>query len=205
MKQSRFLTTLALAVGLSSAAFAQGQQDHQEHHPGGTAQQAQPTPPATQLPGPGQAQGQMPMGQMMQDMPEQCRGMMQNMQSCMGMMQQMMRGRMGQGGAVPSQVEQGGAMPGIAGQSASMSEAATAYADAAGRMHTPMMQGLQAGDPDVAYVRGMIAHHQGAIEMAKVRLRYGKDEQTKTWANNVIRDQQHEIEEMEAWLKKNAG
>ena len=142
------------------------------------------------------------MGQMMQDMPEQCRGMMQNMQSCMGTMQQMMRGRMGQGGAMPGQMEQGGAMP---GKSASMSEAATAYADAAGRMHLPMMQGLQASDPDVAYVRGMIAHHQGAIEMAKVRLLYGKDEQTKTWANNVIRDQQREIEEMESWLTKNAG
>ena len=207
MKRFSFLTTLALAVGLSSAAFAQGQQDHQEHHPGGTAEQAQPTPPAIQkpAPGPGQTQGQMPMGQMMQDMPEQCRGMMQNMESCMGMMRQMMRGRMGQGGAMPGQMDQGGAMPGMPGQSASMSEAATAYADAAGRMHLPMMQGLQASDPDVAYVRGMIAHHQGAIEMAKVRLRYGKDEQTKTWANNVIRDQQREIEEMESWLKKNAG
>ena len=140
----------------------------------------------------------------MQDMPEQCRGMMQNVESCMGMMRQMMRGRMGQGGAMPGQMDQGGAMPGMPGQS-SMSEAATAYADAAGRMHLPMMQALQASDPDVAYVRGMIAHHQGAIEMAKVRLRYGKDEQTKTWANNVIRDQQREIEEMESWLKKNAG
>jgi uncharacterized protein (DUF305 family) len=200
MKQSRFLTMLVLVFGLSSAASAQGQQDHQEHHPGGTAEQAQPTPP--QMPGPGQAQGQMPMGQMMQDMPEHCRGMMQNMQSCMGTMQQMMRGRMGQGDAMPGQMDQGGAMP---GKSASMSEAATAYADAAGRMHLPMMQGLQASDPDVAYVRGMIAHHQGAIEMAKVRLRYGKDEQTKMWANNVIRDQQREIEEMESWLKKNAG
>ena len=202
MKQARVLTMLVLVFGFSSASFAQGQQDHQEHHPGGTAEQAQPTPPATQLPGPGQAQGQMPMGQMMQDMPEQCRGMMQNMESCMGTIQQMMRSRMGQGGAMPGQMEQSGAMP---GKSAAMSEAATAYADAAGRMHLPMMQGLQASDPDVAYVRGMIAHHQGAIEMAKVRLRYGKDEQTKTWANNVIRDQQREIEEMESWLKKNAG
>ncbi len=66
------------------------------------------------------------------------------------------------------------------------------------------MQGLQAGDPDVAFVRGMIAHHWGAIDMARVRLQYGKDEQTKNWAENVIRDQQREIAEMEEWLKNKA-
>jgi uncharacterized protein (DUF305 family) len=67
-----------------------------------------------------------------------------------------------------------------------------------------MMEGLKAADPDVAFVRGMIAHHQGAIEMAKVRLQYGKDEQTKKWADDVIREQQREIAEMQDWLKKNA-
>ena len=67
-----------------------------------------------------------------------------------------------------------------------------------------MMQGMQAPDPDVAFVRGMIPHHQGAIDMAKVVLQYGKDPQTKKWANDVIREQQREIGEMEEWLKKNA-
>ena len=35
------------------------------------------------------------------------------------------------------------------------------------RLHGPMMQRIQTADPDVAYVRGEIAHHQGAIDMAK--------------------------------------
>lgn len=75
--------------------------------------------------------------------------------------------------------------------------------EAAGRMHGPMLAGLQTDDPDVAFVRAMIAHHQGAIDLAKVVLQYGKDDQAKKWANDVIRDQQREISEMEDWLKKN--
>ena len=51
---------------------------------------------------------------------------------------------------------------------------------------------------------GMIAHHQRAIDMAKVVSQYGKDDQTKKWANDVIREQQREINEMQEWLKQNA-
>jgi uncharacterized protein (DUF305 family) len=81
------------------------------------------------------------------------------------------------------------------------SEAVKAYSTAMDRMHGPMMQGIQEPDPDVAFVKGMIPHHQGAIDMAKVVLQYGKDEQTKKWAADVIREQQREIDEMQAWLK----
>jgi uncharacterized protein (DUF305 family) len=38
--------------------------------------------------------------------------------------------------------------------------------------------------------------------MAVVRLKYGKDEQTKKWAEDVIRQQQREVDEMQAWLAK---
>jgi uncharacterized protein (DUF305 family) len=37
--------------------------------------------------------------------------------------------------------------------------------------------------------------------MAKVVLQYGKDDQAKKWANDVIREQEREIGEMRAWLK----
>jgi uncharacterized protein (DUF305 family) len=134
---------------------------------------------------------------------------MQNMQTCMGMMHQMMQGRMGQGGTAPGAAP--GTVPGHAGHGtptptahpAAASASTKAYLEAAEKMHAPMMQGMQAADPDVAFVRGMIPHHQGAIDMAKVLLQYGKDPQTRKWANDVIREQQREIGEMEAWLKKN--
>ena len=82
------------------------------------------------------------------------------------------------------------------------SAASKAYMAANDKMHGPMMEAAKESDPDIAFVKGMIPHHQGAIEMAKIVLQYGKDEQAKKWANDVIREQQREIDEMQAWLKK---
>ena len=135
----------------------------------------------------------MPMGEMMKNMPEHCRAMMQTMPAgCMGMMQGMMGG-MRQG--------QSGMMQGQAGPAAARSDAAREYMAALDKMHGPMLQGVQESDPDVAFAKGMIAHHQGAIDMANVVLKYGNDEQTKKWAKDVVREQQREIEEMQTWLR----
>jgi uncharacterized protein (DUF305 family) len=48
----------------------------------------------------------------------------------------------------------------------------------------------------------MIRHHQGAIDMAEVVLTYGKDDETRKWANDSFRDQRREIAEMQAWFTK---
>lgn len=65
-----------------------------------------------------------------------------------------------------------------------------------------MMQGMMAENPDVAFVCGMIMHHQGAIEMAKAELENGKDETIKQMAQKIIDDQTREIEEFKGWLEK---
>ncbi len=83
-------------------------------------------------------------------------------------------------------------------------EATRAYVEAMDRMHGPMMQAAQDPDPDVAFVKGMIPHHQGAIDMAKTVQQYGDDEEMSAFAARIIETQQAEIAEMEAWLKKNA-
>ncbi len=79
--------------------------------------------------------------------------------------------------------------------------ATKAYRDANAKMHRNMDIPFS-NDADVDFVRGMIPHHQGAIDMAKVLLEHGKDEQTRKWAADVIREQEREIAEMQAWLKK---
>lgn len=72
------------------------------------------------------------------------------------------------------------------------------------RMDRDMMQGMMADNPDVAFACGMIAHHQGAIDMAQVELEHGDDESMKELAEIIIADQTREIAEMKAWLDENA-
>ncbi len=76
-----------------------------------------------------------------------------------------------------------------------------AYNDAMGKMHKDMMI-TYSGDADADFVRGMIPHHQGAIDMAKIELKYGKDPELRKLAEAVVTAQEAEIKEMKAWLKK---
>ena len=143
-----------------------------EHHPDAGA-----TPPPSATPSPTPMTG---------GLPEQCMAMMPMMQQMMGMMQ---------GGMM------GGNMGGVS-MSDGMSDASKAYMEAMRKMDGPMMTAVQASDPDVAFVRAMIPHHQGAIDMAKAVLAHGKDEQVKAWASQIIKAQEAEIAEMQAWLKE---
>ncbi len=62
-----------------------------------------------------------------------------------------------------------------------------------------MMAGMSVkptGDVDVDFAAMMIPHHQGAIDMALAELRYGKNEQLRRIAQEIIVDQQQEIAAM---------
>ena len=57
------------------------------------------------------------------------------------------------------------------------------------------------GDVDVDFVAMMVPHHQGAIDMAKVELQYGKDPMLKMMAQDIVTSQQKEMDEMKTWQK----
>jgi uncharacterized protein (DUF305 family) len=92
-----------------------------------------------------------------------------------------------------------------AAPAAATSPSNAAYEAANAKMHKDMGITLT-GDADVDFLAGMIPHHQGAIDMAEVVLKYGKDPKVKKLAQDVIRAQKQEIAMMNAWLKaKQAG
>ena len=59
------------------------------------------------------------------------------------------------------------------------------------------------GNPDIDFAMMMVAHHQGAIDMAQAEVDGGKDAAMIKAAKKIIVAQKKEIAQFEVWLKKN--
>ena len=73
---------------------------------------------------------------------------------------------------------------------------------------TKMMNDMAArptGDIDRDFVAMMTPHHQGAIDMAVIELRYGKNEQLRRIAQEIIVDQMQEIAAMKLAIGEKAA
>lgn len=72
------------------------------------------------------------------------------------------------------------------------------------KMHTAM-EVSYTGDADIDFVRAMIPHHEGAIEMARIARDYGDDPDVRKLAEGIITSQQAEVDWMVQWLEKHGN
>ena len=64
------------------------------------------------------------------------------------------------------------------------------------------MDAPMTGDPDKDFVTMMLPHHQGAVDMAKIQLRYGRDPVLRAMAQDIVASQAKEIATMKDWQAK---
>jgi uncharacterized protein (DUF305 family) len=64
------------------------------------------------------------------------------------------------------------------------------------------MDGASPADIDASFAAMMVPHHQGAVDMARLQLLYGKDPALRRLAQSIIAEQQVEIQQMQAWLQQ---
>jgi uncharacterized protein (DUF305 family) len=78
---------------------------------------------------------------------------------------------------------------------------ASLMAQAMERMHRGMSV-VPSGDPDRDFAAMMIPHHQGAVDMAKVELQFGRNPVLRRLAQGIIVEQLQEIQVMQRELRQ---
>jgi hypothetical protein len=188
MKPALIVLSVALVL-TAGAAFAQqtppSPAEHNAHHPQGA--QSAPTPPPARPPATGQAAAQPG-----QSSP----GMM----GC-PMMQGMGGGMMGGGGM--HAMMHGAPQMGGSAQRSDETVPSLAFKAANDKMHRDMAI-TYTGNVDADFAKAMIAHHQGAVDMAKITVAFGKDEQIRKLAEDIVKAQEVEIATLKDWLAKTA-
>lgn len=180
----RKLLALALATGMATmiSAPALAQSQGHEHH-GDQATKTAPAPQAEKSMGMDRPmmQGQMMPGPMMGS----------QMGGTMPMHQMHGQGHAGSphAGAAPADID--------------MSASSIAFRAVNEAMHHGMDIEMT-GNADVDFVRGMIAHHVGAVDMARIVQIFGSDPEIAALAEEIIEAQEAEIAMMRDWLDRNA-
>ena len=106
--------------------------------------------------------------------------------------------------AFAQETQDSGSMEGMDHSNMDMSNMPEHMQGMMGAMDT-MMQNMpmeSSGMVDADFLLMMIPHHQSAIDMARVELEQGDDEETKAMAQAVIDAQEKEIAEMRAMLER---
>jgi uncharacterized protein (DUF305 family) len=81
-------------------------------------------------------------------------------------------------------------------------QAYAAENDAAMARMMAAMAAKSSGNIDRDFAAAMIAHHQGAIDMAEAELHYGGNERLRRLAQEIIIEQQQEIAAMQRVLEQ---
>lgn len=95
----------------------------------------------------------------------------------------------------------------VSNRPAAMGLVPIGYGPAMNQTMVSMMDSMPSNDAlkdiDHAFAQVMIPHHQAAVDMAKVILKYSKDLQTTAFARQLISAEEIEIEQMSQFIKLN--
>lgn len=80
------------------------------------------------------------------------------------------------------------------GDEAQMTDILKEYTKSMTQMRDEMMIGMVYNDPDTAFAKGMLGHHRGAVDMAKIELKYGTNVSMRQLAQAITKAQQTEID-----------
>ncbi|WP_441708984.1 CopM family metallochaperone [Hyphomicrobium sp. 2TAF46] len=181
MRALKGLSIATVAVGLLSASIVGGRAEdtsHEAHHPAGAATEEPQAAKPDATTKPDATADAKKMGGMMDG---------DHMSQMMKMMQEMHGKMMGGGMAMMPKGDAGPSSMALNGIMMKMQQD---------------MAMTYTGNTDIDFVKGMIPHHQSAVDMARTVLAFGKDPDVKKMAEGVIKAQESEIAWMKEWLKK---